>query len=125
VKEAREHKLDPWLLEAIGYKESRWQSGAIGHEKEGSCWVGLGQVRVQDCEESRVKVLLVPEENLHASALVLVEARNICARQHKKCRTSRWLGMYNPGDKGYALSVLKLAKEHRASVPTRPQPAVR
>lgn len=125
VKEAQEHKLDPWLLEAIGYKESRWITSAIGYEKDGSCWVGLGQVRVQDCEEERVKVLLVPEANLHAASMVLVDARNICARSGKKCRTSKWLGLYNPGDKGYAASVMKLAKEHRAYASHHAKPSVR
>jgi hypothetical protein len=110
-REAEEHHIDPWIMEAIAFKESRWDRNAIGNEKDGSCWVGLGQIRVQDCEEQQVVALLEPVYNLRAMAAHLEAGRKMCRAKHNS-KTSCWLGLYNPGDKKYARAVLLLARKH-------------
>ena len=109
VKEARSSSLDPFIFFAIVKMESRWHSSAIGHEKEGSCWVGLGQIRVPGCDPEKVQPLYEPLYNLHRSAIVQREAKKWCKLHVCK---GGWLRLYNNSSK-YVVEVLRIAKESR------------
>jgi len=119
VKESRAQKIDPYIFYAIVHMESRWHSNAIGHEKDGSCWVGLGQIRVPGCDPEKVQPLYDPIYNLHRSAIIQREAKKWC-KMHV-CKGG-WLRLYNNSAK-YVAEVQRIAKEARRVEPGK-EPSV-
>lgn len=113
--------LDPWTYYAIVTLESTWLSGAFRRSSTGNeCYVGLGQLRVADCEPTHVARLLDPTANLIASAKAQQEAKRWC-KLHS-CPHG-WIYLYNPSTK-YVADVQRLAQESRR-VYAPPQPVVR
>lgn len=109
AEESRKNHIDPWIFFAIVKRESTWRSSVIGYEDEGSCWVGLGQIRVPGCSAEEVQKLRNPIYNLHRSAVLQHDAM----RWSAKHRTGRhWLFLYNCSAK-YVSFVLKTAREAR------------
>lgn len=119
ISQASENNLDPWLMEALITKESRWISTAIRREGDGSCSVGLGQINLKSCDPVKVAELEGPLENIRRTARHLAIIRDLCpkVRPKKKCSQLAWIGLYNPGSRTYAKSVLLLMKEHRVRHP--------
>lgn len=113
---ANENNLDPWLMEALITKESRWISTAVRRENNDSCSVGLGQINLPVCDPAKVAQLQAPLENIRRTARHLALARDLCLKvwPEKKCSQNGWVGLYNPGNRTYAKDVLRLMEEHRA-----------
>lgn len=120
VKESRTQRLDPYIFYAIVRVESRWHSSAIGYEGDGSCWVGLGQVRVPGCDPEKVQPLYDPIYNLHRSAIIQREAKKWC--KIHSCKGG-WLRLYNNSAK-YVAEVQRIAKEARRAEHSRKEPTV-
>lgn len=114
VQSAAKEKVDPWLVEAIIFNESRWRSGSFRQESNGTCSVGLGQINVPDCNPDRIARLKEPETNIGQVARFLVRIQELCPRvwPKKKCVHGGWVGLYNSGDPTYAKRVLLRTKEH-------------
>ncbi len=118
--EAKAAGVSPLTFAAIVHVESRGQPGAIKHEANGSCSVGLGQVNVSDCDEAAVTRLLVPAANLRAAAGILKAGARYCLSH--RCPRGGAVAMYNAGDKGYARRVFAVRRQLRRAVvrwPTR------
>jgi hypothetical protein len=98
VEQAKEHSLDPWLLHALVYVESRWVAKVVRIEGDKSCSVGLGQINVADCSDAKVQKLQDPHENLRQVARRLDLLQRTCKNS---CEGLGWLQPYNPGDKSY------------------------
>lgn len=116
IERAKENNLDPWLMEALISKESRWIASALRREDDGSCSVGLGQINLTVCDPAKVAALQAPYENIRRTTRHLALARDICTkvRSEKKCSQNGWVGLYNPGNRTYASDVKRLMEEHRA-----------
>ncbi len=116
VEQAEKNNLDPWLMEALISKESRWNAMALRREENGSCSVGLGQINLVVCDPVKVTWLQAPLENIRRTARHLAMGREICPKikSEKKCSQNAWVGLYNPGNRTYASDVLHLMEEHRA-----------
>lgn len=113
---SNKNDLDPWLVEALISKESRWKATAVRRETNGSCSVGLGQINLTVCDPVKVTALQDPLYNIRRTAKHLALAREICPKikAEKKCSQGKWIGLYNPGNRTYASDVLHLMEEHRA-----------
>lgn len=113
ASESQKRHLDPWVFWALVRTESRFQSGVVHQEKNGDCSVGLTQIKVTNCDQARVAVLLDPVTNLRTSAVIQQKQREWCTVH--ACPNG-WLYLYNPS-KEYVRTVLRLAKETRRAHP--------
>lgn len=117
VEEATKRDLDPWLFQALIYKESRWTATALRREGDGSCSVGLGQINTV-CEQEKIAPLQDPQANIQKMGEFLF---NIRARCHRDCGGLRWLRAYNPGDRGYVATIEEAVKRYHAHHPEEPR----
>ena len=113
VQSAAQEKVDPRLVEAIIFNESRWVAGAFHAESNGTCSVGLGQINVVDCDPAKMAALRDPVVNIRRVAAHLAAIKKFCpkVRPYKKCVRRGWIGLYNPGDPTYARRVLRRAQQ--------------
>src|ERR1039458_4096639 len=107
---AKARHLDPWLLEALVERETRWTATAVRHEANGSCSAGLGQIN-GPCRAGFIQPLLDPRVNLLRTARFLVHLRDGC---RTACQALGWLRGYNPGSPGYLEAIREAVKKHHA-----------
>jgi hypothetical protein len=102
VAEAAPQGIDPWVFHGIAFHESRWTAGAVKHEGNGTCSVGLGQINVKDCNSNRISVLKDPRLNIRAMAILLGKLKKNC---QTNCGELGWIRGYNAGDTTYVPTI--------------------
>lgn len=115
-----EQGVDPWLVDAIIERESKWRRTVFRREHDGSCSVGLGQINVRNCDPQKTDRLRDPLENIRRTTLQLAMIKKICPKVWKKnrCQGLGWVGLYNPGDRRYARAIQRSMEVRRASFAT-------
>lgn len=104
------YKVDPPLVLAVMWRESRLQPGAVSDK----CAAGLGQILVKPCDRREVRRLKRPLYNIRRTVEALAEHRHRCAVpgprdaefRRKYCRP-HWVQSYNPRKVGYAKRVME------------------
>ena len=110
LQESTARSLDPWIFQAIIHRETRWSAGAVRHERNGSCSVGLGQINVP-CRKQLIHSLLEPRANLYRVGEMLERLQRTCKHD---CQDLGWLRGYNPGDAVYLAAIQEAVRNYDA-----------
>ena len=109
VKESLQVGLDPVLVSAVISLESRFMINVIRRGKKGHCDVGLGQIRVRNCDKEKVYKYLDPENNIKKIVKLISRRKYRCEigdYPEKYCKP-HFIQSYNPKRKGYADKILR------------------